>query len=646
MIGQLILIVILAQAPAAPQPVVERPRPFVITVVDDRTGRGVPLVELTTNHQLRLVTDSAGRVAFEEPGLFGQEVFFSVRSYGYEFPADGFKFRGKALKVVPGGQETLRIRRINLAERIYRQTGGGIYRDTVLAGKTPPIKEPLLNAKVLGQDSVLTAIFGGKIHWFWGDTTKPSYPLGNFHVPGATSLLPSRGGLDPDIGVDLSYFVDETGFARPTAKLPGPGPTWLTGLTVIRDASGRERMYAAYDKIRNFLETYERGLVEWDEAKKEFEKVAEFPLDAPVYPQGHPFLHKVGDVEYVYFAAPLPLSRVKATSDAIKDLSQYEAFTPFVAGGRREANQIERDSAGRIVYGWKKNTVPAGPVELLKAVAKKTITRGESLAQIRDMTDGRSVLAHGGSVNWNAFRRRWIMIFVASNDDSEQSVGVSPLGEVYYAEADTPLGPWHYARKVATHRDGNLRYSFYNPKQHPFFDKDGGKTIFFEGTYTTMFSGGSEATPLYEYNQIMYKLDLSRPEVSLPIPIYELSDAGAAGPIGPARGDLQRTGRPLAFYAMDRPGVGTIPIFAAPNVAGGQDLSPGRGPGEPLFHGVAFEAKVTPLTSTPLLEFVHEDGVRHAYSTDINWKAPGYRRTGRVVCHVWSGANRLILPRE
>ena len=64
------------------------------------------------------------------------------------------------------------------------------------------------------------------------------------------------------------------------------------------------------------------------------------------------------------------------------------------------------------------------------------------------------------------------------------------LGEVWFAEADTPLGPWVYARKIVTHE----KYSFYNPKQHPMFDKENGRIIYFEGTYTTMFSGNHDAS--------------------------------------------------------------------------------------------------------------------------------------------------------
>ena len=65
-----------------------------IRVLDAATGRGVPLVELETVNGLLFVTDNAGRVAFHEPGLMGREVFFTVRSHGYEVKKDGFGFAG------------------------------------------------------------------------------------------------------------------------------------------------------------------------------------------------------------------------------------------------------------------------------------------------------------------------------------------------------------------------------------------------------------------------------------------------------------------------------------------------------------------------------------------------------------------------
>src|SRR5439155_23017439 len=72
---------------------------FKITVVDEQTGRGVPLVELETVNHIRHYTDSNGVVAFHEPGLMNQSVFFHVKSHGYEFPKDGLGFRGAALSV-------------------------------------------------------------------------------------------------------------------------------------------------------------------------------------------------------------------------------------------------------------------------------------------------------------------------------------------------------------------------------------------------------------------------------------------------------------------------------------------------------------------------------------------------------------------
>ena len=124
---------------------------FCIKVVDDATGRGVPLVELKTVSGIRYYTDSAGVVAFEEPGLMGQKVFFHVKSHGYEYPKDGFGYRGARLKVEPGGEATLKIKRNNIAERLYRVTGAGIYRDSLLVGRRGPCRSdsPLLNGQGL-----------------------------------------------------------------------------------------------------------------------------------------------------------------------------------------------------------------------------------------------------------------------------------------------------------------------------------------------------------------------------------------------------------------------------------------------------------------------------------------------------------------
>src|SRR5262249_9718620 len=103
---------------------------FGIHVVDDRSGRGVPLVELQTVNNIVHVTDSAGWAAFHEPGLMDREVFFFLMAPGYEYPKDGFGYRGCRLLTKPGTTATVRIKRTNIAERLYRVTGQGIYRDS------------------------------------------------------------------------------------------------------------------------------------------------------------------------------------------------------------------------------------------------------------------------------------------------------------------------------------------------------------------------------------------------------------------------------------------------------------------------------------------------------------------------------------
>src|SRR5262249_16228337 len=117
---------------------------FGIHVLDEATGRGVPLVELTTVNRISLWTDTAASIAFNEPGLMRQEVFFHVRSYGYEYPRDGFDNRGIKLKAEAGRTVEIKLKRLNIAERLYRITGAGIYRDSWLLGRKPPTKQPML----------------------------------------------------------------------------------------------------------------------------------------------------------------------------------------------------------------------------------------------------------------------------------------------------------------------------------------------------------------------------------------------------------------------------------------------------------------------------------------------------------------------
>ncbi len=471
---------------------------FAIRIVDEETGRGVPLVELRTVGGIRYYTDSAGYAAIHEPGLMDRDVYFHISSHGYEFPKDGFGYQGRRLKLVPGGEVTLRIKRLNLAERLYRMTGGGIYRDSILLGKPIPTENPVLNGKVLGSDSVVNAVFQGKLYWFWGDTNRPRYPLGNFHVPRATSELPEHGGLHPDAGVNLDYFVDGQGFAKTTCNMPGKGPTWINGLVVIDDGQ-TERLFAKYVKVKPPMIVYERGLVEFDVQQAAFQHRKKFDFEAPLYLEGHPVVHETDGQKFVYCASPYPFTRVAADVRSLGDSGSYETYTYLKAGSRKDALQTDRTADGSLTYGWKRDSVRVTAAMENRLIREGKLDAEEGMFQIKDVASGKVIRLHGGSVYWNQYRKRWIMIAL-------ESMGSSLLGELWYSESPALTGPWSQARKIVTH----TKYSFYNPKQHPMFDQENGRFIYFEGTYTNMFSGNPDQTPRYNYNQIMYRLDLEK----------------------------------------------------------------------------------------------------------------------------------------
>jgi hypothetical protein len=491
-------------APARPSAAAQEAagRRFAIRVVDEATGRGVPLVELSTTSNLRFYTDSNGLVAFDEPGLMDNgQVWFFVKSHGYEHPADGFGFRGLRLEPTAGGEATIRLKRLNIAERLYRVTGQGIYADTIKLGRDPPIEQPVLNGRVTGQDSVQSIVYRGKLYLFWGDTGQAGYPLGLFEMSGATADLPGAGGLDPNVGMNLRYFVDEkTGFSRPMAPLPEEGLVWCDALMTLPDESGRERLVCHFMRLRDLGAPLERGLMVYSDETQTFERLAPIELEAKRSPGGHAFRVKAGGTEYIYFPRPYPDVRVKADWQSLLDPDAYEAFTPLPTGGRFEGaeTKLDRDAEGKLVWGWKKAD-PISPAEQKELVAAGLMKREESPFRLAEAESGREVQLHGSSVAWNAYRKKWILVGLEAWGEP------SMLGEIWYAEADSPEGPWGPAVKIVSHED----YSFYNPRHHPWLDQEGGRFIYFEGTYTMAFSGTKTPTPRYDYNQVMYRLDLA-----------------------------------------------------------------------------------------------------------------------------------------
>lgn len=462
---------------------------FTLRAIDDETSRPVPLVEVDTARGL-WVTDSNGVIAFYERAAMGVATAFTVFSHGYTF-GDG----GVTLTPRPGESAELRLHRVNVAERLYRVTGAGIAADTVLLGGTGNV----LNAGVLGQDSVLSAVYRGEPFYIWGDTNRAPYPLGNFSSTGA------RG--QPQA---LRYYAFDAGFVRAMAPLPGPGPVWLAGLAVVHGDGGDE-LWASYAKIVSLGVNAHTGLVRWNDAAEVFEPQLRWNDGGDTLLDGHPFEWQHDDGPWLEYRGG---ARVRPTPEAMLNPASY----------------VLVGDAGTL---W---------------------------SSAIDARTGKRIDLHANdSIVWNAHRGRFVRLATRVFGDS------SLLGELYYQEGDTPLGPWVFGRKVVEHRD----YTFYNPRQHPFLDADGGSVIFFEGTYTTTFSGARRQTPRYDYNQVMYRLNLDDEALVLPVPVYKpLAQYATKAALPPGVAPQQ-----AKFLAWDRPFDGGVPVASFDGPCGAGRLS-------------------------------------------------------------------------
>ncbi len=478
---------------------------FGIRAVDEQTGRGIPLVELETVNNLRFVTDSAGWIAIDEPSWEGEPVYFHVRSHGYEYPQDGFGFAGTVLTCQPGEPAVLRLKRQNLAERLYRVTGEGIYRDSLLLGEPCPLTHPLGTGKVAGQDSAMAVFYRDKIRWFWGDTNRMRYPLGHYWMAGAISAMPDQGGLAPDLGIDLQYFVGEDGFSRPMARLGvAGGPIWIDAVCILPDEAGNDQLVCHYAHMKSLAEMLDHGLAIYNDDEDQFELLKKLDMNELwKFPgQSHPIRQREGSTTYLHLGEVFPTVRMPATLRDFSTAGNVEAWSCLEPGSDVDDPQFIRSDDGSLQFAWRKDTVPADIAAQWKWIAEGKMTQQEACFVPLDVDSQKPVRMHRGSVAWNAFRNKWIMIGC-------QQGGTSMLGEIWYAESPTLAGPWKSAKKIVTHD----KYSFYNPVHHPFFDQDGGRIIYFEGTYTSTFSGNTTPTPRYDYNQIMYRLDLADPKL-------------------------------------------------------------------------------------------------------------------------------------
>jgi hypothetical protein len=428
-----------------------------IEVVEKGSGWPVPLIELRTTHQLRFITDNAGVIAMDEPELMGRQTWFDVIGHGYEVPKDGFGMRGVRLTPEPGKTLRVEVNRVNIAKRIGRLTGAGLFVESQKLGREVDWKD----SGIHGCDSVQNAVHRGRLFWAWGDTTMPNYPLGLFDMSSATTSVQPLSSLEPPLRLKFDYFTDENGRQRGVAKMPGSGPTWVTAYVSLPDKTGTQRLVGSYVKIKPPMDAYESGLCVWNDEANRFDllrvlwtKSESAPKQTPM-PEGHPALWKDEQgKEWVLFGNPLPTLRCPATFEAWQDSSTWEVLKPQEA---------------------------------------------------LESPDGGKVKLHSGSMAWNEFRKRWVTVFMEGFGQP------SVFGELWYAEADSPTGPWGTAVKVLTHEN----YTFYNPRLHPEFTPTNSPVLLFEGTYTAEFADKPHPTPRYNYNQMLYRLDLDDPALAL-----------------------------------------------------------------------------------------------------------------------------------
>ena len=385
------------------------------------------------------------------------ETWFDVIGHGYNVPRDGFGFEG--VKLTPRAGETLviKVNRKLPAKRLGRLTGGGLFAESQKLG----LETDWTESGILGCDSVQNAVHDGKMFWSWGDTTLPGYPLGLYQMLGTTTEVQPIDRFEPPVRLRFNYFTDAKNKPRNIAQIPGDGPTWLSGFASLPDATGKKHLVATYSKIKPPLETYELGLCVWNERTRVFEphRVVWRKTDE-TQPVACPLGHAVewkddAGRSWLLFGDPFPSLKIAATYESWSSPESWQELTPQV-------------------------TVPI----------KVDSSLGSQIEE--------QVKPHRGAIAWNAFRKKWITVFTQFGGRS------SEFGELWYAEAEQPTGPWANAIHIVTHS----KYTFYNPQLHPEFTQPNSPIVLFEATYTKEFSGNERATPRYDYNQVLYRLDL------------------------------------------------------------------------------------------------------------------------------------------
>lgn len=502
----------------------------ILAVEVDSNGieSGIPLVLFrTAGNYISLFTDSAGNAAFNEPGLMDGPLFFNVLADGYEIdPSPSVEIyelpydSGVVLNVSKYGSAKVLMRRTQMAARLYRLTGSGLYRDSVLTNASGDIPDSIISScreviddvGVLGQDTVMTGTYKGKVFWFFGDTTCQRSARQNncedygMYTVGATSCVPqSNGKCKANEPPGLKYFSSqEGGFLHVKPMAPDIAPyeqnTWIAAVMVFTNSNGEEVMYSNYMKNPGDGEnagSIQSGMAKWNDALEVFEATSSWPLDIAFLNGVHTMQLLGEDVNadgYVYMSGGL---RVLATEETVIEYTSYQQYN-------LDTHMWEYLYAGLGRLGEGNSTT----AKHVGATTRKIKLHLTSL-----LPSSWSV----ASVEWSEYVGMYVVL---GNGGMH--------GGIYLAVGPRVTGPWSKGVLVASHNTSGT--SCYNQVLLPHLFRDNGRYIQFACTFTAMwsdtdneFSDSSWSTclfgmndgancantvPRYEYNNLVYEVDV------------------------------------------------------------------------------------------------------------------------------------------
>jgi hypothetical protein len=180
--------------------------------------------------------------------------------------------------------------------------------------------------------------------------------------------------------------------------------------------------------------------------------------------------------------------------------------------------------------------------------------------------------------------------------------------------------------------------------------------IFFEGTYTHTFSGSAEnATPRYDYNQIMYRLNLDDPRLALPVAVFQVRDKKGQRDYllrdGVEKASMWDFVESVPFYAVEpERALGDLVPLCAQKVPArnGRTVSLiAKRPGlaaEPLFYALPPGGPPNENPSVvSLYEYCHADTAQRLYSTKPQLHQKNWIRTDNPLCRVWKAPPAPLL---